>query len=312
MKLKILVISATAIPTPPPKYGYGGIELLVYYLVRELERMGHKVTLAAAPGSYKPNGGLIESYMEPELSRQINPDDFDVIHDWSHSKIAQQFMHPRIYSTPFWTDARGVNPIYPSRAVANAFGEPHAPVVYPGIDVEKYPLIEDKEDYFVYFGRIAPIKGVSRTIMLAKKAGIRLKVVGHTGWGAYDKKYVEYIKSLCRDNIEWVGEVSHQEKIELLGRAKAMIFTPEWMESFGITVVESMLVGTPVICSGHGGHMELVVHGVSGYHLARADEIHDAIKAVESLSPRKVRERGLYFNSRRMAEDYLKFYTQGG
>jgi len=156
-----------------------------------------------------------------------------------------------------------------------------------------------------------PIKGVDKTIMLAKKAGIKLKVIGHAGWAAYDRSYVEYIKSLCRDKIEWVGEVSHEEKVDLLGHAKAMIFTPEWMESFGITVVESMLVGTPVICSGHGGHMELVVHGVSGYHLARPEDIHEAVKAVESLRPRKVRERGLYFNSRRMAEDYLKFYQLG-
>jgi len=304
--MKILVISPTAIRTPPQ--GYGGVELLTYCLVKELERMGHRVTLAAAPGSYKPNGGLIEAYSEDEFAKLIDPYDFDVIHDWTHTKIAKQFIHPKIFSTPFWTDEKGLNPIYPSRAVAHAFGEPYGIVVYPGIEVEKYPLIESREDYLIYFGRIAPIKGVEKTIMLAKKAGVRLKVVGHAGWAAYDRRYVDMIRSMCTGKIEWIGEVSQKEKIDLLGHAKAMIFTPTWLESFGLVVTESMLLGTPVICGGIGGHVEQIIHGVSGYYLSSPNEIFDAIKVVEELDPKKVRERGLYFNSRRMAEDYLKVY----
>ena len=145
--MKILVISTTLLKTPPE--GYGGIEVLVYYLVRELEKLGHKVTLAAAHGSYEPNNGLIEASRENEIANLIDPDDYDVIHDWSHSKVSSKLLHPKVFSTPFWTDAKGANPIYPTKAVAHVFGEPNAPVVYPGISVEKYPLIEDKEDSFI-------------------------------------------------------------------------------------------------------------------------------------------------------------------
>ncbi|RLE41850.1 hypothetical protein DRJ19_05175 [Candidatus Woesearchaeota archaeon] len=312
MSLKIAIAGTTAIETPPK--GYGGIELLVYGLVRELEKLGHRVTLYAKEGSYEPNGGLVVCGSESDIAKQLfeDRDSYDIIHDWSHTKLASRLlgrMGYRVFSTPFWTDERGFNPIYPSKAVAYAFGS-ISPIVYPGIPVEGYELVEDKEDYYIYFGRIAPIKGVDRTIFLARKAGVRLKVVGHVGWGAYDKVYIQYIKSLCRDGIEWVGEVSHEEKLELLGHAKAMIFTPLWLESYGITVTESLLLGTPVIVSGVGGHLEQVIHGVCGYHLTRPDEIYDAIRVVERLDYRKVRERGLYFSSERMTRDYLKIYGE--
>jgi glycosyltransferase involved in cell wall biosynthesis len=308
-KMKIAVLSPTVIETPPKEYG--GIELLVGELVKELEKLNHEVTLFAKSGSYIPNGGLVECNSEEECSEKAFKDNFDIIHDWTHKKTSMNFSYfsNKIFSTPFYTDVKGLNPIYPSKIVANSFGE-NGPVVYPGIDISKYSFRKDKEDYFIYFGRIAPIKGVHIVITIAKRIGINLKIAGHEGFFAYDKEYIKMIKEMCSGKIEYIGSVSFNEKIDLLSHAKGFLFYPLWLESFGITVVESLLCGTPIITRNFGGPAEQVEHEVSGYLCSSPNEMEEYIKKIDNILPENCRKRGEYFSSERMALDYLKIYGE--
>jgi len=259
----IHVISTTAIPTPPPQRGYGGIELLVYNLVDELEKMGEKVSLYAAKNSYRPRHGLYTADSEHGLAKQAvdNAKEGDVIIDWSHTKPISSMQLPKgvkVFSQVFWTDALGMNPVFPSKAVARAFGHPNPTIIYPGIKVSEYPVSKEKEDFFLYFGRIIPEKGVERVIAIARQTGVRLIVAGHTGQFSYDKDYISNIKEACTGKVEFMPDPDHRTKVDLLTKAMAVVHFPRWLESFWIVGVEALACGTPIITTvNSGGPAEL-------------------------------------------------------
>jgi len=305
--IRIGVISTPLIPTPPR--GYGGIELLVAELVKNLEEIGFKVRLYASSKSMSPSLGLSAGFTEEELAKKALHDMhegmLDVIVDWSHMKIYSRF-DDRVLSQVFWTDVEGKNPVYPSRAVARAFGNSSGTVIYPGIDISKYRLGKEREDWFIFLSRIIPEKGVEKTIAIAKMANIRLKVVGHTGRFA-NQQYVEKIKSMCTGKIEWVGEVSEKEKIDLLSHARGLIYKNVWLESFGIFTVEALASGCPCIVSiDSGGPAEIVIHNKTGYICSTIKEYCSAISRIEEIEPEECRKRAEYFSSARMARDWAK------
>ena len=306
--MRIGVISTSLLPTPPK--GYGGIERLVAYLVRGLEELGHKVRLYAAEGTdLVPSLGLVTKASEEELSleaiRDLDCGNTDIILDWSHTKYTSRLgtHNDRVISQVFWTDAKGSNPVYPSRAVQSAFGGDGC-VIYPGIDLSQY-RIGEKEDYFLYFGRIIPEKGVERVISVARMAGIRLIVAGHTGEMAYDKEYVSMIRSMCNGRIEFVGDVTEDEKLDLLSHAKALLYWGRWLESFGIFIVEALASGTPcIISSSAGGPAEQVKHGLNGFLCGDISDFLDAIGNVDKIDPVKCVESARYFSYKRMSKDW--------
>jgi glycosyltransferase involved in cell wall biosynthesis len=305
--IKLGVISTPLIPTPPID-GYGGIELLVAELVKNLEELGFRARLYASPRSMKPSLGLSYGFSEDELAKKALQDRLDglidVVVDWSHFKRYSQ-LDSRVISQVFWTDYEGRNTVYPSKAVARAYGKPNGAVIYPGIDTSKYTS-RSKEDWFIFFSRIIPEKGVEKAIAIARMANIRLKVVGHTGRFA-NQQYVEKIKSMCTGKIEWVGEVSEKEKIDLLSHARGLIFKPTWLESFGIFIVEALASGCPCIVStDSGGPAEIVVHGETGYICSTVKEYCSAINRIEEIDSKKCIERAGYFSSGRMAVDWGK------
>jgi glycosyltransferase involved in cell wall biosynthesis len=315
--LRIALVSTTSIPTvDPKKMGYGGIEALVFYEMKELQKLGHRITLFGAEESDSSFGELVTAKSEFELNKLASKreSEFDIIHQWSHIKPrGSATVQKKTCGCVFYTDEIGANPVFSSYQIANAMNRPNARVIYPGIDPEPYRSqeVKEEEDWFLFFNRISSFKGADVAIRIAKNLGIKLKVAGHDGYFASDPSYVDMIKQECHgEQIEYLGEVSFEEKVDLLSRAKALLFPFRWLESFSLVVIEALLCGCPVICTALGGPKEIVEHGVSGFLCANLDEFESAVKRVETIDPRNCTERGLYFNSKRMTEEYLNYYRE--
>lgn len=130
-----------------------------------------------------------------------------------------------------------------------------AKVIYPPVDVNKFTLTHVPGDYYVLVSRLRPYKRVDLAVDAFNQLGLPLVIVG--GGEEYDK-----LKSRAKDNIKFVGEVSDEEKNRYLGGAKAFIFPQE--EDFGISPVEAMACGRPVIAYKSGGALETVIENKTG------------------------------------------------
>lgn len=180
--------------------------------------------------------------------------------------------------------------------------------VYNGLPVKDYPFSKNKEDFYLYLGAITPSKGPHIAVMLAKKLNIKLYIAGpirdHTYFNAF-------IKPFLNGNIKYLGEVSEKTKLELLSKAKALIFPVQREEYFGLVAVEAMACGTPVITFARGAMPEIVVHGVTGFLAHNIHEMLEYIKSVDSIDPNKCRrhveER---FSSERMCLRYVSLYAK--
>lgn len=310
--VKVAVISTSLIPTPPK--GYGGIELLVGYLVRGLEESGIKVRLYGYEGSMEPSLGLVTGSSELELAEKCFRDyingEVDIVLDWSHMKPYSLMGCERVVSQVFYTDSVGINPVFPSRIVASMYMMPGSKVIYPGIDISEYRLSRNREDWFIFFGRIRPEKGIEKVISIARMAGIKLKIAGHTGRFA-EKSYVEKIKSMCSGQIEFIGEVSKEEKIDLLSHAKGLLYWGEWVESFGIFITEALASGCPcIVSSSSGGPAEQVIHGETGFICPSIEYFLKSIREVDKIDPAKCRSRAEYFSYNRMTNDWIKYISK--
>ncbi|MBI5465706.1 MAG: glycosyltransferase [Candidatus Kerfeldbacteria bacterium] len=130
-----------------------------------------------------------------------------------------------------------------------------AEVIYPPVDTARWRQLAEPEDYFLIVSRLRPYKRVDLAIRAFNKLGIPLKVIG-------SGEQEEELKSLARPHIEFLGHVSDEVKAGYLARCRALIHPQE--EDFGITAVEAMAAGRPVIAYDAGGARETVLPEVTG------------------------------------------------
>ncbi|MFA4936766.1 MAG: glycosyltransferase [Patescibacteria group bacterium] len=130
-----------------------------------------------------------------------------------------------------------------------------ATVIYPPIDISQFKIEDKLEDYYLLISRLRPYKRVDLAIKAFNKLGIPLKIIG------IGEQYHE-LKKIAKSNIEFLGQVSDVEKAYYLAHCRALIFPQE--EDFGITAVEAMASGRPVIAYGAGGSREIIKEGISG------------------------------------------------
>lgn len=130
-----------------------------------------------------------------------------------------------------------------------------ADVIYPPVSPEHFVAPQEPEDYFLVVSRLRPYKRVDLAIRAFNKLGIPLKIIGS---GEQESE----LKAMAKPNITFMGQLSEQEKIYQLARCRALIYPQE--EDFGITAVEAMAAGRPVIAYGAGGALETIQDGVTG------------------------------------------------
>lgn len=174
-----------------------------------------------------------------------------------------------------------------------------AMVIYPPVEVTSSKTNSSKleaKSYYLTGGRLARAKGIDVIVKAFNANGLPLKIFGK-GFAGFE----EELGGIAKENIEFAGEVTDEQKFGLMANAKAFIFA-SYDEDFGITPVESMGVGTPVIAYKSGGVKETVVDGISGlfYEKNTPESLNSAIKRFEGmkLETTKVKETASKFSTK--------------
>jgi glycosyltransferase involved in cell wall biosynthesis len=322
----------------PPKL-YGGAERVISYLTEELVDLGHRVTLFASgdsltratlvPGcerALRLDGSTDEverahSAMLEEVYRRRH--DFDVIHfhvgDW-------HLREPRLLGSSHVTTVHErldlpenqLSYQHPALRLISISDAQRRPLpgaswlgtVQHGLPDGLYRPRPERGAYLAFVGRIAPTTRVDRAVEVARRAGMPLKIAAKIDRADYP--YYQTLKPILREPfVEFVGEINEAKKGELLANASALLFPIDWPEPFGLTMIEAMACGTPVIAWRNGSVPELVDQGVTGFVV---NSIEGAVSSLPRLAQldRRLVARVAYqrFAARRMARDYLRLYAR--
>jgi len=323
----------------PPRF-YGGTERVVSYLTEELLRLGHDVTLFASGDSVTsarlvscattalrldPNVRDIIPYYMLMLDRVREcADDFDILHfhiDQFHFPLFRPLAGRTLTTVHGRQDLPDLRPLYfgfnemPLVSVSDGQRTPipnanFVATVYHGLPLDLHrPFFNPRGGYLAFLGRISPEKGVDRAIEVARTLGIPLKIAAKVD--RVDEAYFrEQIAPLLEEpGVEFVGEIDERGKTDFLGQALALMFLIDWPEPFGLSMIEAMACGTPVLAMRRGTVEEVVDNGLTGHIVDSIDEAIVTLPHVMQLDRRAVRRRFEdRFTATRMANDYARVY----
>jgi len=325
LPLRIAVLAPPWIPVPPG--GYGGIEAVVELLCEGLMARGHDVTLFAAPGSRSTARvhALLEDAHPDAIGSALHDSDhvacaweeveqaaargqpFHVVHD--HSAFTALAMADRV-GVPVVHTIHGafdrdttrfyrrhghkatLVAISRSQAASAPTGVRIAAVVPNPVAVDRWALKTDKEEYVLWIGRMAPVKGAHLAIEAARLAGRALVLAGpvQTGHEQYFREKIEpHIDGL---RVRYVGEVGGAAKQRLYANARALLMPIRWPEPFGMVMLEALASGTPVIAFPEGAATEIVIDGENGMLVSDESEMARAIDqmgAIGAIDPARCR-----------------------
>ncbi|WP_071515798.1 glycosyltransferase family 4 protein [Geitlerinema sp. PCC 9228] len=338
--MRIAQVSPLWERVPPP--GYGGIELVVSQLTDELVRRGHEVTLFATgdsqtlarlesvtPTALRLQTDLKEpaAYEALQLSQILEQAHrFDIIHFHTGFGVLPytQFLKtPSVHTlhNGFTPENRRVFHKYRDRhyiSISDAQRQlnptlNYVRTVHNGIDTSQYPFQPTPQTppYLAFLGRMSPEKGPDKAIEVAKTAGLPLLMAGKVD--VVDQEFFEnQVKPhIDGQNIQYLGELTHQEKVELLGNATATLFPIQWNEPFGLVTIESMCTGTPVIASNRGAVPEIVARGKTGFVCDRISAMVEAVAQVSQIERQHCHEFVLrYFSVAAMVDKYEAAYEK--
>jgi glycosyltransferase involved in cell wall biosynthesis len=183
--------------------------------------------------------------------------------------------------------------------------------VYHGIDIDSFEYNDHPGDYLAFLGRIDPDKGIEEAIEIAKRSNHKLIIAAKLDLSK--KHYYRHkIKPLIDGKqIIYVGEVAHSAKVALLKNARALLSPIQWEEPFGLTNVEAMACGTPVIATPRGAHMEIIAEGKTGFLRETVEEMAACVADLPKLSRRACRTHvSRRFTSAIMAKNYVTAYDR--
>jgi glycosyltransferase involved in cell wall biosynthesis len=183
----------------------------------------------------------------------------------------------------------------------------YAATIHHGLDLKKIPMNLKPDNYLVFTGRIHPSKGVKEAIEVAKKASLPLVIMGKHGNDEYWKEKI--MPQIDNKKIIYKGFLSQKEMYKIIGNAKAYIFPLQWEEPFGLTLIEAMACGTPVISFDKGSISEIVKNDKTGFIVENNDGIVRALKKIDQIDRGECREWvEKNFSIKRMIDDYEKTF----
>lgn len=336
--LRIAVLAPIAHQFPPP--GYGPWEQVAYDLVEGLVALGHDVTVFAAGGGHSSGRfvattteALEGSTLDPRLTEEehvfrsieaVVDGDYDVLHSHVH---VHALSFSRFLSCPMVSTLHGAawnqahHPLlaaykdqpFVSISDAERLFLPdlnYVATVYNGIDLASFPLREEKEDFLLFAGRLAPEKAPDLAIDAARRCGARLLLAG-----MIEPKYRAYfdheVNPRLGDGIEYLGERTRPQMAELVSRARGLLMPLRWAEPFGLVVAEAFASGTPVVAWRLGAMEELIVEGVNGFLVDGVAEASAAVGKLADLEPGTIRGLAIdRFSRTAMASSYADVYRR--
>ena len=332
--MKVAMLSPVAWRTPP--HHYGPWERFVSLLTEALVERGVDMTLFATADS-ETRARLHAVCKRPyEEDKSIDPKVWECLHICEVFERAGDFdlIHnsfdflPLTYSglvrTPVLTTIHGFSspkilPVYRKyngrvfyvsiSDADRAEGLSYIATIHHGIDLENFTFRGESGDYLLFFGRIHHDKGAKEAVEIAKHTGRRLVIAGVVQDREYFEREVE--PRIDGGQVSYVGNAGPGQRDELLGNAYALLHPINFNEPFGLSVIESMACGTPVIAVNRGSMPELITHGADGFLVSNVEEAAAAvgkIPAIDRARCRKtVEER---FTVDRMADRYLEVYER--
>jgi glycosyltransferase involved in cell wall biosynthesis len=331
--VKIALLGPVAWRTPPRHYGPW--EQITSVLAEGLSERGVDVTLFATLDSItraRLAGVCATPYAEdPSLDGRIcealhvayaleRSAEFDLVHnhlDWLPLAFARHCRAPLLTTVHGFSGPK-ILPAYVSAAgshfvsISDADRAPqlsYLATVHHGVELQGLPFCRKGGEALVVFGRIHPDKGTAAAIEIARRAGRRLVICGIVQDAAYFRDYVEpYIDGV---NVSYLGSVGPAQRGEVLGNSLALLHPIAFPEPFGLSVVESMACGTPVIAYPLGSMPEVVDAGVTGYLVNDVAAAAAAVPAAAALDRQVVRRTAeRRFSAARMVDDYLTLYRR--
>ena len=332
--LRVALLAPISWPTPPP--GYGPWEQVASNIAEGMVRRGLDVTLFAT-GNSKTTGKLssvvpIGVNEDPGLSGDVygaihtgklfeRAHEFDLIHnnfDWKPLTYALASKAPPMITTIHGFSSPPILGAYYAAAhrsfycsISDADRDPglhYLGTTYNGIDPAAFTFVDRAGDYLLYLARFHPEKGAHLAIEVAKRAGLRLKMAAIPQDVAYFKELVE--PHIDGDAVQFLGEVRGAQRDALLGGALALVHMTTRPERFGLTMIEAMACGTPVLGARMGSIPEIVVDGETGFLCDDVDAAVARVPQLAALSRRAARKRvETTFSSERMIDRYLDAYA---
>jgi glycosyltransferase involved in cell wall biosynthesis len=330
--VKVALLGPIAWRTPPRHYGPW--ELITGLIADGLVERGVDVTLFAtlnsitkatldgvSPAGYEESGEIDGRVWEAmhvshALSRSA---EFDLVHnhlDWLPLAFSAHCAAPML-TTVHGFSGRNILPAYRRArshfvSISDSDRSPdldYLATVHHGIDLAGLPLHPDGGDDLIVFGRIHPDKGTDLAIEIARRAGRRLIMCGIVQDRAYFAELIE--PRIDGDRVVYLGSVGPDERAAVLGSGAALLHPIRFAEPFGLSVVESMACGTPVVAYRRGSMPEVIDEGVTG---RLVDDVDEAVAAVAGIAgidragcAARARDR---FSADRMVDDYLTIYRK--
>ena len=301
--MNILIVGSGIIPARK----YGGIERVIWYLGKELSKMGHKVTFLVSKGSSCDFADVLFYDHSRKLSEQI-PSSVDIVHlnDMPSEWIEKPYI---VTIHRNCNDFRefDLNTVFVSKDHANRFGSDS--FVHNGLDWDDYgtPDLSSERSKFHFLGKAAwSVKNVQGAIDVIKATkNEELMVLG--GHRLNLKMGFRFTPGSL---IHFYGMVGGEEKNSLLMKSKGLIFPVRWNEPFGLALIESLFFGCPVFGTPYGSLPEIVNPEV-GFLSNKADEIVREIAYADRFSREQCHNYELEsFNSKKMAGSYLEKYAK--
>jgi glycosyltransferase involved in cell wall biosynthesis len=185
----------------------------------------------------------------------------------------------------------------------------YAGVVYNGIDLAIHPFQRAKEDFLLFVGRISPEKRPEVAVEVAQGAKLPLVMVIKRSEPAERAYFDEVVAPCLGEGVLVLDQPPHEVKVDLMGRARALLFPIDWPEPFGLVMTEAMACGTPIIARPLGAAPEIVSDGVTGFLCATKREMVDAVSASTKLNPQDCRNRVVErFSAQAMVAGYQDVY----
>jgi glycosyltransferase involved in cell wall biosynthesis len=332
--MRIAMLAPISWRTPPRHYGPW--ELVTSLLTEALVAKGVDVTLfatadsetagtlkAVVPTGYSEDRSLDAKVMEMLHVSNVfeHAAEYDLIHNQADF-VPLAFS--RLVDTPQVTTIHGFSserivPVfkrYEDRVhyVAISDADRHADLKYAatihhGIRIDEFPFDATGSDDLLFFGRIHPDKGAADAIRAAQATGHRLLMAGIVQDEGYHAR--EVAPHVDGDRIVFDGPLGGAARTHALGHAKALLHLIHFDEPFGLSVIEAMACGTPVIAYNRGSMPELIEHGVTGFLVDTFDEAVAAIGRIGEIDRTACRRAvEARFTVERMAERYLELYAR--